>query len=371
MTRIALNMIVGPGDAKLLNRCLMAFDAKNTFSEIILVPTTDDIDVWQVCKQWTEQLYPFTWESIRYPHGNFAGARNLALQNTKAEYVMWLDCDDLPSSGFTETFPTIEQVLGRFDIFTFDYVVQVESSLLTRRERVWRRRPTLFWQYPVHEQLTVNRNTHTMAHIGNLQIVHSPEKKEVRSSSRNLRILEHEYKKSPESFVASFYYFRELLYVDNKKAINGLQELVDCHEKANPDILAQICVLLCEHFSSLHQMENVETYSRIGMSFNPTYADFMIVLAEIYQSRKENDKASELYKKALSTSFSGGGVYNAPLYSIVPAVRLMNIYEGQGQWEAALVMSKTVLQYTSRNERGTVVESRKALAQRIIDQCQV
>lgn len=368
---LALNMIVGPGDASLLDRCLKAFDAKKTFTEIVLVPTCDDVDVWQMCKQWTDKVYGFNWETKRYPFGNFAGARNTALLNTQAPFVMWLDCDDLPSPGFSNLFTAIEPVADKFDVFTLDYVVQVESSLITRRERIFRRTPTLFWQYPVHEQLSIDRTRHRIAHLGNINVQHAPKKNELKSSSRNIRILEHEHKVDPDSFAAAYYYARELLNYDEPKALDLLKGLIDKHESGKPDLLAQVCLLLCENAYREKDTTLLQTYARIGLSFNANYADFHIYLGELYEDKGDTKQAIDAYKKALSVEFTGGGIYNAPMYSLVPAAKLMSIYTQRGDYEAALVMSKSVMQYTGRNERHMVVAERKRLAEEIIKQCRV
>ena len=240
MKNIALNMIVGPGDAALLKRCLEAFNVQKLFDEIVIVLTSGDVACSDVAHEFTDQVYAFNWSSKRFPFGNFAGARNIALQNTVSDYVMWLDCDDLPGKDFVEFFANIRKTPEDYDYFTFDYVVG--ENCVMKRERVWRRSPDLFWQLPVHEHLTIDNRIHSTAHIKNLQVIHAPAKSGEASVGRNLQILKHEYNRAP-SFAVSFYYAKELLNTGNLEGIEILSRLLDIPEISS-DVAAQICITL-------------------------------------------------------------------------------------------------------------------------------
>jgi len=363
---IALNMIVGSGDGQLLERCLNAFKAKDIFDEIVIVLTSDDVGAEKVAHKFTKatNIYKYPWVSARYPFGSFAGARNLALQNTTSDYVMWLDCDDLPCIDFAETFITIQQVLDKYDIFMIDYRLSEQSSLATKRERVWRRIPTLFWYRAAHEELTIDFSVHTHAYIGNLQVIHAPEKSLQVSADRNFNIIQHEYTVSADS-VNAFYYGRELILKDDEAGAALLQNLLD-ERKLNHDVLAQICILLCDFYRKHDLPDRVITYCRVGISLNENYADFYINLAHCYECLGEIDKAISFYKQALSCKFTGGGVFNISLYTFTPAMALVLIYTKRDEIEEALLMSKITLRHASHDQRQNVIDMRKELAQRIL-----
>ena len=362
MNTIALNMIVGPGDADLLERCLQAFDAYNTFDEIIIVLTTYDERCEEIAKRFTNEIFHFTWSSKKYPYGNFAGARNLALQNTHSDYVMWLDCDDLPSNDFLLAFANLKNVSGDYDYYTFDYVISKNISV--NRERVFKRIPDLFWQYPVHEQLTIDRRVHTSAHISNIQIVHSPLKATEHSTGRNLQILQHECS-ATSSPVMQFYLGREFMQLQQTNGVAILEKLL-YKDSVNSDLCAQICILLCGYYRAKGQFDNVETLSRIGISYNPGYADFLINLAYIYEGRKDFKGAAELYKKAIDCKFSGGGVYVADYYTFIPAIRLVDIFVNMRKFAMALVYCKMARDYVVNEDRAKVVALLHGILQQLL-----
>jgi glycosyltransferase involved in cell wall biosynthesis len=365
MSTLALNMIAGPGDAQLLDRCLKSFDAKNIFDEIVIVDTTFSMDtsIWEVIRKYSNVHHEYQWITKRHPFGNFAGARNFALQNTTSDYVMWLDCDDLAPNNFKDDFPTIRQLFGKYDIFMMDY--SISSNQLTKRERVFRRIPSLFWNLPSHEQLTVNYQIHPYAYIRNVQIIHAPIKSVQISIDRNYQIMKHEYENYYTNSIA-FYYGRELLHRGDVDGVKILQQLLD-EQSVNTALLAQCCLSLCQYFKNTDQLDKLITYSRVGISFNQNYADFFIHLAEDYERKNDLNKAIDFYKKAMACQFSGGGVCNVDAYTIIPAMRLTMIYKQQDNKEAALLLSKTALQYAKHDMRQELIDLRKQLARDILN----
>jgi glycosyltransferase involved in cell wall biosynthesis len=352
MKDLALNMIMGPGDGCNLIRCLNAFNIDDLFDEIVITDTTQNRETSQLQFNNHKNVKVFynDWSSDRFPFGNFANARNNSLKNTTSKYIMWLDCDDLPCNGFSHNIVSINSVFGKFDVFTFDYVVsskeQINASV--RRERIWRNTPSLFWKFAVHEQLTIDRGMHSIAHVGNLSILHSPTKSVSAGSSRNLMISQSEYYKNPIP-ETKYYYGRNLLECGDEKGLELLQNIIDS-DCSNNDLIAQSCELLCNYFNRKKIYDKLETYSRIGMSFNPNYADFIIYIAESYERKLNYDGAIELYKKALACKFSGGGIYNTKYYTIIPAFKLMELYIKLCKYEEALLIGKIAKKYSVGTE---------------------
>lgn len=361
MKTIALNMIVGPGDGELLDRCLQAFDAAKIFNEIVIVLTTKDEQCREVAFKYTKNVYEFKWTSKKYPYGDFAGARNVALQNTTSDYIMWLDCDDLPGADFKEVFSSVNQVLGKFDYFTIEY--NIAANVMVKRERIFRN-GDLFWQNPVHEQLSIDQRIHTHAHLDGISIVHAPVKIAEESVARNLSILKHEHTARP-SPAMEFYYANELLSMQNEEGVEILEKLLHVANMKN-DMLAQVCLALCRYYKAKEVMDRVETLSRIGLSYNSSYADFIINLAEINESRGDVERTIELYKKIFDCKIIGGGVFNPFLYTFLPAIRLTAIYDKMGDLESALLFSKIAFNNASKEDAKIVKEIRIEMLSRLL-----
>ena len=223
----------------------------------------------------------------------------------------------------------------------------------------------MFWQLPVHEHLTIDNRTHSTAHIKNLQVIHAPVKSGEASVGRNLQILKHEYNRTP-SFAVSFYYAKELLNTGNLEGIEILSKLLDTPEIPS-DVAAQICVTLCSYHKAQGAFDKVETLSRIGLSYNETYADFYVNLGEIYESRKDISRAIEFYELALKCKFNGGGIYYPALYTSTPALHLVELFDEKGELEWALLYSKLVLKtFTVKEDIDKIKEIRKGIIARIL-----
>ena len=79
---LGFNMIVGPGEADILERCLKSTECiKKYFDEIAIVCTSDDKEVWNVAKKYTENVYKFEWID------DFSAARNYAKSKLNTEKV--------------------------------------------------------------------------------------------------------------------------------------------------------------------------------------------------------------------------------------------------------------------------------------------
>ena len=133
MIRIALNMIMGKGDGPIARRFFESFDMRKLFDEIVLVTTDEkDEDVRAVINQYADKTGNFKWEDKDHPYGDFGGARNMALQLTNSEYIMWLDSDDvIPIEGIEICFMKIREVVAANldrDYFVAPYVLTINKD---------------------------------------------------------------------------------------------------------------------------------------------------------------------------------------------------------------------------------------------------
>lgn len=366
---LALNMIVGANETELLKRCLQSAKADSVFDEIIIVYTGPSINsgfVSDIVSKYGGQLYFYEWETDRYPHGNFAGARNLALKHTTAKYWMWLDADDVIDDSFSKTFNELKKFLNNdIDLFFVPYNLVFDKSdkvvMKLDRERIIKNRPDIFWCYPVHEQLTVDISACRCADIKNsFTVNHRPVKDHTVSAERNLKILKHECSLTSDVHL-QYYLAREYWNSgEYEKSVAMFKEIID-NGNGPTDALAVACLKVAEYYlydnceKGKEQvfkktLQEAETYCRISFSFSSEYAEPHVFLGDIYSKRKDYKKAINFYKQAMKTKFNGPGIQDIKYYTKIPAFRLCQLFTQLGKLEDGLMFSRIALDYSPENK---------------------
>ena len=367
---LALNMIVGAGDGDVLDRCLSAFDCKNLFDEIVIVTTTNDKKVKDVADKWATKVLSKTWTNEEYPFGDFAGARNLALDNTVSDYVMWLDADDIMTGANINTkLKNLREYIDElgFEVFFVNYCLERDDNgnetWAIVRERIWKRATGVQWLYPVHEQLPFDWATHRKTRITGITNIHQPLKLSQTGINRNLKILEHEYTKPDkrENHIA-YYYARDLMLSAPQQ--EGLPILVDLVKNfdGNEQNIFESCMALTKYylydkmdsdgFHSINKrhLDIAEGYCRIAMSISEDCAETVVYMGDINLARNKKENAILQYKKAMGKEYGNGAVQQVAYYEAIPAARLSALFIEQEEWEQALWYNKLAKDFFRNNE---------------------
>ena len=373
---LALNMIVGGGEQVELERCLNSVVPSGLFDEIIIVLTTKDEKVKEVAEKFTDKIFYHPWTSRRYPHGSFALARNAALRETESEFVMWLDADDIvktigdPLQIATNLRNYIQGC--PYDFFTMEYKLTFDKNdncqTKILRERIFKRKPEIFWSFPVHEQLTLDPKVNSSAIINGVTVEHRPLTPPDSSIGRNEKILKYELTHYP-SFHLQFWLAKELYGSGRKKlAVPILEEIVDA-QIGTTDTMSTACVYIANYYLNCidePDIDKAETYCRISFGFNNCYDEPLVFLGDIYKKRKNERKAAEFYRKALQKEFNGLGVQSIEFYKKIPSLRLMELCHSQGKLEAALNYSRLVLDCDATDKR--ILELRRNILEKLTEQ---
>lgn len=373
--RLALNMIVGPGEADNLLQCLHTVDAKNFFDEIVLCFTSKDpkesayyLDVFN---DFNPKHCFHEWTSDRYPHGNFAAARNTCIDNTESKYIFWLDCDDRIECSHA-LFNLKRQVLSSDrDFFMIGYLIdKLDDGRFLRRfmkERIFRNRKDIRWLYPVHEQLDLKK-AEFMTTVEGLNIEHhSIKESPLESIERNLKILEHEIQVEPCRHVYLFHANELMAKYTNTKDPAILKQSLDemdlCIKRryGSSDSLAVLCYTIAMYHIPLYIKEedfNIqhdknltigEIYANLSISFSNKYAEPHFILGEIFLRKGDERRAVFHYKEALKKKLDGLGYQSLAFYEEYPSRRLMEIFGRMNDPELSLWYSKRVLLHAPKD----------------------
>jgi glycosyltransferase involved in cell wall biosynthesis len=367
MISIALNMIVADGEADLMRRCLDSFSALQIFDEIVIVCTGADDAVLTAAKEYTDKVHYFQWKTERYPHGNFAGARNLALDNTTADYVMWLDADDVLLDECKEAFykmkPTVCDMRNdAVDVYWMEYALVCDPNgtptVSFWRDRIFKRTSAYRWRHPVHELLCENWVGVKTGKLRGCRVTHAPKKQAVDSSRRNAAILEHEYNTGHRDTHTMFFYARDILNTGAKeKGLQIFKEIINA-QKDNGENLYSAAMELAYHYAyggmvvrptldnlNTKNADQVLSYLNMALNFADTYAEPYVIMGDYFWRIFAMDKAEKMYLEALKRTLRTGMTQSVPFYEEVPAERLAELYMLQGKYEEALFYNRRALNH--------------------------
>lgn len=366
MNTVALNVMVGAGEAGLLDRCLKSFEVLG-LDEILVCLTSDDLEVEAVARRYASDVIRYSWMN------NFAYMRNRCLDHTQSDYVLWCDADDMLTKKQALAMIQAVQIVkqNNFGIYTVDYHVGLaeggEPFSIIPRVSFFRKCKELRWQYPIHECLTLDKKMSCLK-LSGVSMTHAPDQKE-RDPRRNLTILEREVKDGNCDPRMIFYLGKELLKVqDYEKGIAVLAEFID-NKEGNTDELAMACYMVAHFYAygsvdgnKVLVLDNVsmgETYVRIGLQYNQHIAELWVLLGDILDCRGLKKKAIDCYDKAMQCKIGTSSLpQNVNYYKFIPADRLSCLYFLEGKYCEALYYNDVALK---QRKEDRLIRNRKMI----------
>ena len=164
--------------------------ARRFADQIVIVDTGSTDRTKQICAAYTDEILDFEWCD------DFARARNFGIARCTADFIMWLDADDVVSAEMADKIAALmrnspEKELN-WDVLMLPYVYARDAAgnpiLTQRRERIFRNGMGLFFEFPIHECLKYVPGTR-VAERTDIPILHQKIAPAESSRERNLRIL--------------------------------------------------------------------------------------------------------------------------------------------------------------------------------------
>jgi glycosyltransferase involved in cell wall biosynthesis len=366
-TKLGLNLIVGPGEAQELERCMESFHVKSTFDQVVICTTSGDESVRACAEKYADVVVSFDWTSEKYPYGNFGGARNAALDATTTDWVWWLDADDVCMPHHQHKLQKVRDGIldprrDDLELFFVPYVIRTDDNgkplVSFMRERIFRRTPKFRWRRPVHEQITPPHGQTRYVPIGgDFAVTHMPNKPSYCSAARNLKILEHEVvTKGTKDTDLRYFYGRDLLLGGRVKEGVPILEDIIAGQNGPVDQLFAACLDLIflyaygrqESLPLLTEMtpdklDNVERWCRQALSFSSAYAEPFVILGDVYYVKGNTSGAEKLWRQALTKSVGDRIVQFSTYYGCVPSQRLAALTLDRGDLEEALYFNRNTI----------------------------
>lgn len=371
-TTIALNMIACDRDADMLERCLNSFRIDEFFDEVVIGNTDNSQKIRDVALMHGAKCVSAPWADEEYPYGNFARARNAALDATESDWCMWLDSDDVLLDQYDDKWGELHHVICEnaktIDTFILPYTVFIDENgdpLTTfMRQRFWRRCKGFHWRNAVHEQLCSTLEGWRVGEIQAFHVTHLPGKPPLESSERNLKILAHEIEvKKIDDPQLRFFYARDLLISGQRgKGLALAWEIVSALDTDMPtlynlmlDALMQTAYGGYSYYPILDmlpkdKLNEIEKYARVALAFSTTCAEPYVLLGDVYMKRGMVNNAMKMYQLALTRkSTDNVAMKFIPYYRELPADRLTDASVIVGDAERALVHNREAIRCNKYN----------------------
>jgi glycosyltransferase involved in cell wall biosynthesis len=286
-----------------LERCLKSLYGE--VDEIVVVDTGSTDSTINIAKKFNAKIVKFEWND------NFSEARNISLNNTECDWIIFLDADEELVNSESKKLKTILNK-SRFDAYNIR-IVNLLGNISTKNEtsigksiRIFRNKPNYRFSGAIHEQI-MNSLLTDNAKISDLdayQIKHYGYLKENRINKkkfeRNVSLLQKEINRCPKDSFHLFNMGMEYYASENyKEAIKYFKRSYE-NSNSKKNFYPR---MIRNYIYSLKEVGNfniaIKIYDREIKKFED-YTDLWYIGAIIYFSKKQYDKAIHNLEKCLS-----------------------------------------------------------------------
>lgn len=348
---LSLCIIVGPGEAFELKRCLESVKGE-LCDEILVTVTSDDAEVRAVAEEYADKVSYFKWCH------DFGKARNYNFSQASGKYILWLDADDVVPPEDYKGLLEIKKDLHKYDMVLIDYIYAHDNNgkpiVVLPRERIVRNCDYIAWHDPIHEYLSMDK-CKTMHRLEGVGIHHHRTKPF--NPDRNLSLLKIEYEKPDPSARICFYYGKELF--DTGKTQEGIEVLEALLDKGEGyrDNLAVAAIKVARHYYSLAEFDKAKTFAMKGIGFSPKYAENYVVLGDVSLRAKDFDTALKYYQDALGKKMDAGMSQLLEFYTFLPAANIALVHLQLKDYRKSLEYANLAL--THRPTHSQMLEVKK------------
>lgn len=344
---LGLNIIVGPDDKEVLDRCLKSC-VGDLFDEMVvtLCMEKEDQDIRKVAESYGVKTYFFKWND------NFSDARNFSFSKNKSMYIMWVDSDDIIKPDQYKKLLEIKPSIDKWDIIVLNYVYSHDENdapvLVLPRERIVKNCDHIKWHDPIHEYMNLDVPPGKLKRF-DIHVDHYRTK--LHNPSRNIEALKKVYESGNCSERIKFYYGKELADFGSwDKAVSVLEPYI----KKGADFadnLTTACIRLARYYFERSDFSSAKNYALRGIRFNSIYAENYVILGNAFEHEDDMDTAASYYKEALNKKIEGGMSQIVDYYGFIPAAKLALLYYNKKEYEDTINYCKLALKHKPGNQQ--------------------
>ncbi|MFM9280072.1 tetratricopeptide repeat-containing glycosyltransferase family 2 protein [Paenibacillus jiagnxiensis] len=291
MITISLCMIV-KDEEHTIEACLRS--VQDIVDEINIVDTGSQDRTSEICRQYTDRIFPFTWTD------HFAEARNYAFDQATKEYILWLDADDVFEEEDARKLKELKHSLDpQYQSVSMIYNVGFDGhgnvTLSYRRNRLVKRSAGFRWVGAVHEYLAVAGPIYH----ADIAVTHKHKHLKSGNPRRNLDIYEKQIALGhPLPPRDRYYYANELR--DNgmyQQAAENYQLFLDTNACWDEDAIAA-CDKMASCYEMLGQKEMSVEAGLNSLKYDSPRAELCCRMGRYHMERNEVAKAARWYTLA-------------------------------------------------------------------------
>lgn len=318
--------------------------------EIVVVDTGSRDNTVEVAKEYTPHVLHFPWID------DFSAARNFSIDHATGTHFMWLDSDDEISeedaSRLRQHFAALQEDV---EVVYLPYVYSQDAGGNARyiqlRERLFRRLPTLRFQYPIHEVIPVDGRP--SAEWNDVTVLHHIGQRPGEDrTERNLRILRKalEDPRWAGDRHLSFHLAKELY------GLKKYEEAVPLYERlvaeSDDDLRrGRMAFRLAKCFWHLKAWADCRSAAELSMACVPHMREPFVVMGFSFHEEGRLEEAREWYERALTIPLGRHAIHQH-WYQYRIEEELVDVYLRLGQLREAEEAWKTLATHLP-NERNT------------------
>lgn len=324
---LGLCMIV-KNEEEVLARCLDS--VQGLTDEIVIVDTGSQDATIQTAKRYTDLVYPYRWNF------DFAAARNYAFSLASADYILWLDADDVLLEKDRNALLALKKKLdGSVNAYFLRYDAAFDEDgnavMYFFRERIVKRECGFVWQGRVHETLCVAPPVRCEAGIA---VTHKRGARKERG--RNLFIFARMFADGTMPDDRQKYYFaRELcdngLYDTAAAAFESFLRSGGWAEDK-----AEACRALAHCYKMKGEPQKQLSALMRSFDYAPPRPEICCDLGDLYREAHDYSKAVFWYKLALNEKTQAGNGFICPdCGGLIPCLWLCVCFDKLGDYSRA------------------------------------
>ena len=309
-----------------LKKCLDS--VKGVFDEIIIVDTGSIDGTKREAASYTDKIYDFEWRD------DFAAARNFSFSKATADFIMWLDADDVVEDGEREKLLGLkERLTNETDVVMMKYAASFDengnATFFYYRERLIRRGANLKWQGFVHEVIAPAGNVI----YEDIQISHKPSPDKRSDPTRNLRIYESKRDKGFRFGARETYYYARELYYNGMydRAAKNFEQFLEMKNGWFADKIGA-CIMLSEIYKE-SDAERSRGYLAKALSYDVVNPQILCLMGDAKLEASQYDQAIFWYDAALScpAEYKRSGFIQSDYERYYPLLQLCLCYDRLGE----------------------------------------
>lgn len=317
MITISLCMIV-KNEERVLERCLDSLEG--LMDEIIIVDTGSTDRTKEIAKQYTDQVYDFTWT------GNFAEARNFSFEKATKQYIYAADADEVLDEENRQAFLRLKQtLLPEIDIVQMLYCNQLQYNTTYNydreyRPKLYKRVRTFQWQDAIHESVRLD----PVVYDSEICIGHFPEGNHAGRDFQAFQNLFHKGERLSKKL--HHMYARELFIAGEEEDFIQAQPVFEecvTQPDRSMDEIKEASLVLAHSYRLQGRVDSFFKYVLKDLVTEPS-SEVCCELGLHFLSKKDYAEASNWFQNALEET---GPVLNIQYGDAIPREKLLVCYE--------------------------------------------